>query len=60
MVTRTRRLAGWAVFAAIMALADVLLATWWVGSAWGMAVCVVAIAGLIAVAPWALRPPRPR
>lgn len=60
MVTPGRRLAGWAVFAAIMALADGLLAAWWVGSAWGMAVCVAAIAGLIAVAPWTLRLPRPR
>ena len=48
-----RRIAWWAWFAAVLALADILLAGWWLGSNWTMAACVAAIAALIAWAAWA-------
>ena len=48
-----RRIWWWVWFAAVLALADVLLAAWWLGSSWTMAACVVAIAALIVWAAWA-------
>ena len=58
MVTFTRRRsASWVVFAAVMGLADALLAAWWVRSGWGVAISGAAIAGLLVYVVWSLRPP---
>ena len=58
MMTSMRRPSvSWIVFAAVMGLADALLAAWWVRSGWGMAMSGVAIAGLLVFVAWSLRPP---
>jgi hypothetical protein len=43
------------VFTAMMGLTDALLVTWWIGSAWGLAVAAGAIVGIILSIAWALR-----
>jgi hypothetical protein len=48
------RLAALIVFTTLMGLADALLVAWWIGSAWGMAVTMGAIVGLILSTVWAL------
>lgn len=56
VTSTSRRLAPWVLFAAMMGLADALLAAWWVRSGWGMATSGAALAGLMVFVAWSFRP----